>query len=295
MSNWMTRYAQMPLVSEINDDYIEILFSTRDSDNRSMVAAIKVSTQNLKDVIDIPPCALLEAGEPGTFDDAGVMPSWVINSNGKQLLYYQGWNQGKSVPYRNAIGVAERKSDMFVRTSKGPVLDRSAMDPISCGSPSVYLESDGLQMLYHSVTDWLMVDDRWEARYHINSARSHDGLHWVPEGNVIDYENAEEAGIVRAHRLLIGNRYHMWFSSRGLHNYRVKGSDSYKLGYAYSSDGIKWVRDDALAGIKTSESDWDSEMIAYPFIFKHQGRLVMLYCGNQFGQDGFGFATADIP
>ena len=63
--------------------------------------------------------------------------------------------------------------------------------------------------------------------------------------------------------------------------------------YAESRDGITWRRDDSKAGMTVSESGWDSEMIAYPFVFAHAGRLYMLYNGNRYGETGFGIAVLE--
>jgi hypothetical protein len=77
----------------------------------------------------------------------------------------------------------------------------------------------------------------------------------------------------------------MWYSYSG-----YKGK-AYRIGYAESEDGIRWTRKDDAVGIDVSESGWDSEMIAYPFVFEHKGKKYMLYNGNSFGKDGFGYAV----
>ena len=38
---------------------------------------------------------------------------------------------------------------------------------------------------------------------------------------------------------------------------------------------------------------WDSEMVAYPHVFDHDGERWMLYCGNGFGRTGFGLAIRE--
>ena len=75
----------------------------------------------------------------------------------------------------------------------------------------------------------------------------------------------------------------MWYSYRG---------SSYRIGYAESEDGVSWERKDHLAGISTSEDGWDSEMVAYAFVFDHRGQRYMLYNGNGYGQTGIGLAVA---
>ena len=45
--------------------------------------------------------------------------------------------------------------------------------------------------------------------------------------------------------------------------------------------------------IDVSTSGWDSEMVCYPHVFVHEGRKVMLYCGNGYGRSGFGMAVME--
>jgi len=75
----------------------------------------------------------------------------------------------------------------------------------------------------------------------------------------------------------------MWFC------YAIENC-GYKMGYAESKDGFKFQRMDEKAGIEFSSTGWDSEMICYPNVFKHNGEIYMLYCGNGYGRTGFGYA-----
>ena len=74
----------------------------------------------------------------------------------------------------------------------------------------------------------------------------------------------------------------MWYTYRG---------KSYRIGYAESSDGTHWERKDEEVGIDVSKSGWDSEMIAYSFVFDHKGKRYMLYNGNGYGKTGIGLAV----
>jgi len=76
----------------------------------------------------------------------------------------------------------------------------------------------------------------------------------------------------------------MWYSYRGTIN------SNYKIGYARSSNGEIWDLLPNSSGIDVSTSGWDSQMIEYPYVFKHQGTKYMLYNGNHFGKTGFGLA-----
>ena len=68
--------------------------------------------------------------------------------------------------------------------------------------------------------------------------------------------------------------------------------NGYRIGFAVSRDGISWSRRDSEIGIVVSESGWDSEMLAYPYVVKFRDKFFMFYNGNGFGKSGFWFATA---
>ena len=78
----------------------------------------------------------------------------------------------------------------------------------------------------------------------------------------------------------------MWYCHRGT-------DYLYRIGYAVSPDGLSWTRRDAQTGINVSESGWDSELMAYPFVFDHAGNRYMLYAGNGYGRDGMGLAILE--
>ncbi len=78
--------------------------------------------------------------------------------------------------------------------------------------------------------------------------------------------------------------YKLWYSFRG---------ESYRIGYAESTDGRNYTRKDEEVGIDASSDGWDSEMIEYAYIFDHKGRRYMIYNGNNFGKTGIGLAILE--
>ena len=83
----------------------------------------------------------------------------------------------------------------------------------------------------------------------------------------------------------------MLYSYRSLAAYRTDSKMAYRLGYAESSDGLAWRRNDAAAGIDRSAEGWDAEMIEYSSVVAHRGEHYLLYNGNGFGRSGFGLAV----
>ena len=96
--------------------------------------------------------------------------------------------------------------------------------------------------------------------------------------------SSEEYAISRPSVLKEDGLYKMWYSYRG---------QSYRIGYAESTDGLYWERKDEEAGIDASKSGWDSEMIEYPYVFDHKGERYMLYNGNGYGKTGIGLAVLE--
>ena len=87
----------------------------------------------------------------------------------------------------------------------------------------------------------------------------------------------------------------MWFAYRKYYEFRQNRESAYRIGYAVSADGVNWNRRDSDAGIEPSQSGWDSEMIAYPYVISHERRLYMFYNGNGFGRTGFGMLSPTCP
>lgn len=291
--SWTCSHAQVPTVDVLDEQRLRIYFSSRDAHNRSRIGSIDVSAGQPRQVLRIGTEPLLELGMRGSFDDCGLMPSWLVDHGGRKYLYYIGWNVRNTVPYHNAVGLAvsDDRGDTYHRLYQGPIMDRTANEPFFCATSCVLIDNGVWRNWYLSCTGWLETGGTPEPRYHLKYAESLDGIHWDREGVVaIDYADPAEGGIVRASVIKDGNRYRMWFSYRKALGYREDPMHSYRIGYAESDDGIRWERCDALGGIDISTDGWDSFMVAYPNVVKVAGRLHMFYNGNGFGSSGIGYA-----
>jgi hypothetical protein len=89
-----------------------------------------------------------------------------------------------------------------------------------------------------------------------------------------------------------GDLYQMWYCYRHSEDYR-DGSGSYRIGYAESRDGMAFERHEDRVGLSVSADGWDSTMICYPYVLRIDGRTLMFYNGNGFGQTGFGYAQLE--
>lgn len=284
--DWMQSHAAVPIAENLGNDFFKIYFSSRDKFNRSFTGYTVIDISHPNQIVELSTEPVLSPGKLGEFDDSGAMATWLTQQGAEKHLYYIGWNLGVTVPFRNSIGVAISHHDrIFEKYSNGPIVDRSVHEPHFCASCCVIPGTDVWRMWYLSCTEWLMKNNTPTHRYHIKYAESNDGIDWNREGIVaIDYANEQEYAISRPSVMQDVDCWRMWYSYRG---------DFYKIGYAESTDGKHWQRLDDKAGIKTSSSGWDSEMIEYPYVFDHAGQRYMLYNGNGYGKTGFGLAILE--
>jgi hypothetical protein len=262
---------------------VRVYFSPRDLEGRSQVRYIEFEVSNPRETLQVSENRLFEPGKLGAFDDAGVTLGSVVEDGDRRLLFYTGWNLTVSVPFNNSIGVAElRDDDSMHRLGDGPIMTRTLKEPYSCASPFVLKEEGVFKMWYASMDSWKDTPLGPLHFYNIKFANSPDGISWNRfEKVAIDYEKEDEYAFGRPFVLRENGIYKMWYSYRG---------DSYRIGYAESTNGESWIRKDSLAGISVSEEGWDSEMVEYPFLFDCDEGRFMLYNGNGYGKSGLGLA-----
>ena len=90
-----------------------------------------------------------------------------------------------------------------------------------------------------------------------------------------------------------GDRWHMFFCYRPSFDFRSNPQRGYRIGHAWSDDLLNWIRDDNDPRLDMEQGAWDSEMQCYPHVFECDGRVYLLYNGNQFGRLGFGLAVLE--
>jgi predicted GH43/DUF377 family glycosyl hydrolase len=281
---WMHTYAALPFARRVGAHH-NIYFSGRDAQGRSRIGFFVLDLSDPPVVRQVSHHTLLELGQPGTFDDNGITMSWITTHQEHHYLYYSGWTLGQTVPFYFYIGLAVSDDDgaTFRRVSPAPILGRNPVDPYLTASPCVLIEQGRWRMWYVSGTGWTLTDGAPRHYYHIKYAESDDGMHWTCDGTVcIDFKDEHEYAIARPCVLRDPDKYRMWYCYRGA---------SYRIGYAESDDGITWQRKDDQAGIDVSPDGWDSEMLAYPYVFDHNDTRYMLYNGNGYGKTGIGLAV----
>ncbi|MDP3229888.1 MAG: hypothetical protein Q8N13_18220 [Acidovorax sp.] len=281
-------HAQLPSALVL-EDKVRVFFAARDASQHSSVDFVDLSLDGERVSFSAySEQPVLTPGGIGTFDEHGVFPASVVKHDQKYFMYYIGWNQGAEAPmFYASIGLAvSEDGEHFVKHSVAPIMSRSIHDPCLVTSPHVYIDDGMWRMTYVSGTAWSRkADGTLQSHYHIKCAESQNGIDWRREGKVaIDYAPGE-TNIARSWVTKLGDEtYKMWFS------FVSAKIGKYRIGYAESSDGQSWQRNDAMAGID-ADDDQSRDMICYPCVFEFAKARYMVYNGDGFGKNGFGVAV----
>jgi predicted GH43/DUF377 family glycosyl hydrolase len=282
---WMQAYAANPIPEPLGGDRFRIYFSSRDERNRSSIAFIEIDLNQPSTILRVSDEPVLSPGDVAMFDDSGVSIGCLINVGEKRYLYYMGWHLTVTVPWQNALGLAisDGPGCPFRRVSRFPIVALNEIDPYTISYPWVSVEDGRYRMWYGSNIQWGARKE--DMRHLIKYAESDDGVRWNREGVIaIDFNDPSEYAMCKPCVIKDGDRYRMWFCSRG---------KRYRIRYAESPDGLTWRRQEDAACIDVSAAGWDADMIEYPCVFDHGGRRYMLYAGNGYGRSGFGLAVLD--
>jgi predicted GH43/DUF377 family glycosyl hydrolase len=285
-------HAQLPVVDVLENTY-KIYYSTRDKEGRSIPMFVEVDKKYPLHRVNQAREQILPLGQKGSFDYYGVMPTEIINFNGIKYMYYIGWSRRQDVPYHNALGLAISIDDgkTWTKFSDGPVFNTCLKEPGFIGTVGILQEDGILKMWYMSCREWFEYEGRMEPIYDIKYATSSDGIDWHPIPLSTIPLEGEEGGISSARVTKIGDTYHMVFSVRNRTGYRNDPKNAYRIMEAWSKDGLYWVRNPEITLGVTFGSEFDGQMVAYPYIVNEgNDNLIMFYNGNGFGNTGIGFA-----
>lgn len=301
LPNGCAEFAQSPQAI-VFDDFVRIYFSTRSLDSYgkylSHIAFVDM-TKNLRDIKALSERTVIDLGRPGCFDEHGIFPMNVVRHGELIYGYIGGISRRVSVPVDAAIGLAISRDGglTFQRIGEGPVLAASLHEPCLIADPFVRIYGDTFHMWYIFGSGWskLTAEAMPERSYKIGHATSSDGINWIKEDGkqLVDCRLGSEECQALPTVIDIAGSHHMFFCYRQTHDFRKNRDRGYRIGHAYSTDLVRWTRDDDTLALDVSEDGWDSDMLCYPHVFECAGDVYMLYNGNEFGRHGFGLAVLE--
>ncbi len=282
---WMRSHASLPVPLQLEGTHYRVYFASRDVQNRSHVGWFDIDLEDPTAVLAVAEEPVLVPGPLGHFDDHGIYAASVVRDADVIHLYTIGWNPGVPDPlFYASIGhaVSRDGGETFTKSGSAPMLARSEHDPCLVTSPFVVKEEDRWRMYYVSGYRWDEDDSGLHSNYHIKYAESQDGTTWKRDGRVCLDTIGDERNIGRTCVVHGPDGWEAWYS--------FTRAGQYRIGVAFSDDGLTWQRRDDLAGVSPSGEPWDSEAQAYPYVISHGTQRFMFYNGNSFGRDGVGLA-----
>jgi sucrose-6-phosphate hydrolase SacC (GH32 family) len=300
LANNCVEFAQSPQTL-VFEEFIRIYFSTREKDSAgkyiSHIAYIDMDKE-FKELLKISNHTIITMGELGCYDEHGIFPFNVLRDNTNILGFIGGWSRRVSVDIETSIGLAisTDNGETFKRIGAGPVLSSTLDEPFLVGDPFVQKINNKYHMWYIYGTNWIQNPSKnvKERVYKIGHAISDDAVNWRKTNKqlIADKLNENECQALPS-VIFHNNKYHMVFCYRQALGFRENSKDAYRLGYAFSDDGLNWQRDDENIGIEPTVNSWDSDMMCYPHIFSCNNNIYLLYNGNNFGRFGFGLAVLE--
>lgn len=286
---WAKKYAFPPTPHFLSEEVIRMFVCFCDENMVGRVGYVDVLADDPSEVVAVSREPVLDIGTPGAFDENGLLPTCVLDVDGRLYMYYVGYQLGMKVRYYQfeGLAVSDDGGHSFTRHQRVPVTDRTDAEMLNRTSAFVRRRGGVFQMWYVGGSEWTVVGGKPLPMYNVKYMESADGVHWPEEGRVcIDYESEDEHAFGKPFVIEDAGLHKMFYSVRT----RSKG---YRIGYAESADGHRWTRKDAEVGIDVSESGWDSQMIAYACVVRHRDKVYMFYNGNNLGETGFGYAVLE--
>ncbi|HEU5047684.1 MAG TPA: hypothetical protein VFT64_07565 [Rickettsiales bacterium] len=282
--SWAAHSALQPSPLRFSKEVIRIYAGMRDADDISRIGYVDVKADNPSEVIGISEAPCLDIGIAGCFDDNGVVPCCAVQTQEGIYLYYAGYQLVGKVRFLVFGGLAfSRDGSKFERVQVVPVVDRTPTETLFRVIHTAMQDGGRWRIWYGGGSQFQQGKYKTLPVYDIRYTESADGIHIPQEGRVVLPTSGDEYRIARPNVIKKADGYHM-FLCHG------SETDPYSLGYAYSKDGINWIRNDALLGLEKTSGSWDSEMMAYPAYIETEENAYLFYNGNNYGYEGFGYA-----
>lgn len=286
---WARTHAAAPTPFRLNERVIRVFVTCLDDKGRGRPGYVDVAADRPTRVLGVLRRPSLDIGEPGAFDDNGLMAIGIVEAGpGVLFMYYAGFELCTKIRYRILTGLAISKDGgaSFTRHGRAPILDRSDDELFFRGGPFAMLDNGVFRLWYVAGSEWTEIDGKSMPVYDLRYQESRDGIHWAPKGRPsMTLTGKDEHGFGRPWVVRRGpNDYQLFYSIRR------RSLSAYRLGYAESSDGINWTRKDEEMGLDVTPGAFDSDAIMYSAVISVGDRTFCFYNGNNFGAQGFGVA-----
>lgn len=286
---WARSHAMGPTPFLLNPDVIRVFITCLDEKGRGRPGFVDVCAHEPTRVLGTSDGPVMDIGEPGCFDDNGLMATSIIRlPTGKLWMYYAGFEICTNIRYRILSGVASSNDDgrSFERISAAPVLERTHSERFFRCGPFMFLDEQRFKLWYIAGGEWTELNGKPMPVYDLRYQESDDGLSWSDQGILsMALTQEDEHGFGRPWVVKVADGgYRLFYSIRR------RSLGAYRLGYAESRDGIHWERKDEEMGLDVDDQDIASTAIMYSAVIEAHGKTYCFYNGDNFGQAGFAVA-----
>ena len=287
MFSWAEDTALTPTPLLVDEETIRIYAGFRDREGACRIGFVDLDAADSLKIKRVSESPVLDIGEPGSFDDNGVILGDVIRHDRTILMDYVGFQLVRKVKFLAFTGLAiSTDGEHFERVGKVPVLDRADGARFIRAVHSVMMENGKWRVWFAAGDGWEILGGKPFPRYNIRCLEADSATELRGNGRLCIDVRGDEYRIGRPRVYRIGGRYVMFYT-------RGTTQGGYLAGMAVSDDGLTWTRRDEDIGIGLSDSGWDSRHLCYPALIEHGGRVLMFYNGNDMGKEGVGCAELD--
>ena len=290
--DWFKRNAMMALPYILNDKVMRLFVTLCDDENIGRIGYVDLDINNPSIILGISERPIIDIGEPGTYDDNGVVTGSLFEQDRNLYLFYSGYQLGKKIPYMifSGVAVSTDKGESFKKlTKEAPLLDRLPTEKNFRCVPNIIQQGAKYKMWYladsNKHSPWLRNDiGKMQPIYSERYLESENLLEWKGIGEpIFDFDSVDEHGLSIGSIWIDEGLYKCIYSIRTL-------SKGYRLGYAESMDGKQFIRKDRELNLDVSKCDFDSEMMCYAKIINISDKTYLFYSGNHYGMEGIGYA-----
>jgi predicted GH43/DUF377 family glycosyl hydrolase len=226
---------------------------------------------------------VMDVSYTGGWDSSGVETVTIIVDSAAPATHrYKMWYAGQTVnSYRYDIGYAYSPDGLNWTKHPGAVLQVGASNEWDNGfleGPSV-IKDGGIYKMWYCGYDVVVDGNGTDGHANIGYATSTDGINWTKySGNPVLSTgiNSWDSILVQDPHVIKENGiYYMWYGGNDV------GSYGQKVGYAWSSDGINWIKSSANPVLTNGiTGEWDSNTASFPSILNDNGIYKMWYTGK---------------
>lgn len=257
-----------------------LFFNMRDNFQKSSVFSVDLNHNDLSILPDTFKVQYLVDSSTPSYCSQGVSLGGFNDS--KFTIGFMGWHAITGGHWKGLIGELKLDNELDLRSiDNTPIQIPIDSESISFSYPC-YVNYEKKQYM------WFGATVTWEAG---NGEMLHVLRRRDVNARINDYEIPYKLNLRQAFSrpsiASVGTHSILAYSFRG-------NIDKYRIGFNYLDSMGLPISDHPDYIMEPSKNKWENEMVAYPYLFTHADKIMMLYNGNSYGKTGIGLAEIEI-